>query len=121
MADVARLIRVLRQLVGRGETVVVIEHNLDLVAACDWLIDLGPEGGEAGGRIVAQGEPRRVARRAASHTAVALRELLQGGEGDRPPGRQARSRANRESLDDRAVHRRTAPPGRAAEAPTEAP
>jgi excinuclease ABC subunit A len=87
MADVARLIRVLRRLVARGDTVVVIEHNLELVAACDWMIDLGPEGGDAGGRIVAQGEPRRVASEAGSHTAVALRQALGAGAAPfHPPG-----------------------------------
>jgi excinuclease ABC subunit A len=76
MADVSRLTRVLRRLVARGDTVVVIEHNLDLIAACDWVIDLGPEGGEAGGRRVAEGEPLEVARSAASHTGEALRQAL---------------------------------------------
>ena len=76
MADVSRLTRVLRRLVARGDTVVVIEHNLDLIAACDWVIDLGPEGGDAGGRVVAEGEPLEVARSAASHTGEALRQAL---------------------------------------------
>jgi excinuclease ABC subunit A len=77
MADVEKLIRVLHRLVDAGHTVVVIEHNLDVMAEADWLIDLGPEGGSGGGRIVAQGVPEDVARRGAkSHTAVVLRDFL---------------------------------------------
>ena len=75
-ADVTRLVTVLRRLVERGDTVLVIEHNLDLIAACDWLVDLGPEGGEAGGRLVAQGVPLQVARHGESHTAASLRESI---------------------------------------------
>ncbi len=75
MADVEKLIRVLHRLVDGGNTVVVIEHNLDIMAEADWLIDLGPEGGDAGGRIVAQGAPEKVAR-AASHTGRILKDFL---------------------------------------------
>jgi excinuclease ABC subunit A len=77
MADVERLIRVLHRLVDAGHTVVVIEHNLDVIAEADWLIDLGPEGGSGGGRIVAQGAPEMVASgRGNSHTASVLRRFL---------------------------------------------
>jgi excinuclease ABC subunit A len=77
MADVEKLIRVLHRLVDAGNTVVVIEHNLDLIADADWILDLGPEGGDAGGRIVAQGPPEAVARvKSGSHTAAVLREFL---------------------------------------------
>jgi excinuclease ABC subunit A len=77
MADVEKLIGVLHRLVRAGNTVVVIEHNLDVIAEADWLIDLGPEGGKDGGRIVAQGTPVDVARkRKASHTAKALAAFL---------------------------------------------
>ena len=77
MADVEKLIRVLHRLVGAGNTVVVIEHNLDIIADADWVIDLGPEGGAAGGRIVAQGSPESlVARPGESHTAAILEEFL---------------------------------------------
>jgi excinuclease ABC subunit A len=77
MADVEKLIRVLHRLVAAGNSVVVIEHNLDVMAEADWLIDLGPEGGEGGGRIVAQGAPEDVLSRArTSHTARVLREFL---------------------------------------------
>jgi len=77
MADVEKLVRVLHRLVGAGNSVVVIEHNLDVIAEADWIIDLGPEGGDGGGRIVAQGAPEAVARRRhGSHTARALAEFL---------------------------------------------
>jgi excinuclease ABC subunit A len=77
MADVEKLVRVLHRLVDAGNTVVIIEHNLDIIAEADWVIDLGPEGGEGGGRIVAQGTPEQIARvRSGSHTARALAEFL---------------------------------------------
>ncbi len=73
MADVEKLLRVLQRLVDAGNTVVVIEHNLDIMAAADWLIDLGPDGGNGGGRLIAEGPPQRVAARAGkSHTAKFL-------------------------------------------------
>jgi excinuclease ABC subunit A len=79
MADVEKLIRVLHRLVDAGNTVVVIEHNLDIIADADWIIDLGPEGGDAGGRIAAQGTPTSLARTPArSHTARVLAEFLAG-------------------------------------------
>ncbi|MGE5640096.1 MAG: excinuclease ABC subunit UvrA, partial [Clostridia bacterium] len=75
MADVEKLIRVLHRLVDSGNTVVVIEHNLDVIAEADWIIDLGPEGGSGGGRIVFQGAPEKAAA-GASHTCTALAEFL---------------------------------------------
>jgi excinuclease ABC subunit A len=74
--DVRVLLDVLQALVARGNSVIVIEHNLDVIKCADWVIDLGPEGGDGGGRIVAAGTPEKVARTAGSHTGVALTEVL---------------------------------------------
>ncbi len=74
--DVKMLLEVLQRLVEKGNTVVVIEHNVDVIKSADWLLDLGPEGGDAGGRIVAQGTPEQVVKVKGSHTGAALREVL---------------------------------------------
>ncbi len=76
-ADVQKLLDVLQRLVDRGNTVVVIEHNLDVIKCADWLIDLGPEGGENGGQIVALGIPETVARKSGSVTGPYLRKVLE--------------------------------------------
>lgn len=78
IADVHKLIDVLQKLVDSGNTVVVIEHNLDLIKTADWIIDLGPEGGDAGGEIVAQGTPEQVVSVEASYTGQYLRPMLPG-------------------------------------------
>jgi excinuclease ABC subunit A len=78
LADAARLLGLLERLVEAGNTVVVVEHNLELVKCADWIIDLGPEGGAAGGRLVAQGTPEQVAQADASYTGQFLRKLLRG-------------------------------------------
>jgi excinuclease ABC subunit A len=75
-ADIHRLLHVLQRLVDAGNTVVVIEHNLDVIKCADWVIDLGPEGGDAGGRVVSKGTPEQVARARGSHTGEYLRPLL---------------------------------------------
>ncbi len=77
--DIALLLSVLHRLVEHGNTVVVIEHNLDVIKTADWVIDLGPEGGEGGGRIIAEGTPEQVARNRASHTGRSLRQVLKRG------------------------------------------
>jgi excinuclease ABC subunit A len=77
MADVEKLTRVLHRLVDAGNTVVVIEHNLDIMAEADWILDLGPEGGDAGGRLVAQGPPGTVAKSPRGHTGRILAEFLE--------------------------------------------
>jgi len=74
--DVRKLLAVLHALVDRGNTVVVIEHNLDVIKTADWIIDLGPEGGEGGGEVVAAGDPERIARCATSYTGRFLKRLL---------------------------------------------
>jgi excinuclease ABC subunit A len=74
--DTKRLIKVLNRLVEKGNTVYVIEHNLDVVKSCDYLIDLGPEGGEAGGQIIADGTPENVAEDQDSYTGKFLKRIL---------------------------------------------
>src|SRR4029453_3332147 len=74
--DVRKLLDVLQRLVALGNTVLIIEHNLDVIKQADWIIDLGPEGGEAGGRIVVQGTPELVARNKKSHTGQVLARVL---------------------------------------------
>ncbi|NUS98527.1 MAG: ATP-binding cassette domain-containing protein, partial [Gemmatimonadaceae bacterium] len=75
--DVRVLLAVLHRLVERGNTVLVIEHNLDVVKTADWIIDMGPEGGQRGGTVVATGSPEEVAKIDASHTGRYLRPLLE--------------------------------------------
>jgi excinuclease ABC subunit A len=77
--DVARLLTVLQRLVEQGNTVVVIEHNMDVVKCADWVIDLGPEGGEGGGRLVVAGTPEQVARTRGSRTGAVLKTVLAEG------------------------------------------
>jgi len=76
MADVEKLLGVLHRLVDVGNTIVVIEHNLDVIKTADWIIDLGPEGGDGGGRLVAEGTPEKVASVADSYTGKFLKEML---------------------------------------------
>jgi excinuclease ABC subunit A len=75
-ADVSKLLAVLQRLVDLGNTIIVIEHNLDVIASADWIVDLGPEGGEAGGRIVVEGTPEQVAENQASYTGKYLKPKL---------------------------------------------
>ena len=86
MADVEKLIQVLHRLVAAGNTAVVVEHNLDVMAEADWILDMGPEAGDAGGRIVAEGTPAQIARRRRhSHTGRVLGEFLRERTRAEPP------------------------------------
>ena len=76
LKDIQKLLEVVNRLVDSGNTVVVIEHNLDVIKTADWIIDLGPEGGAEGGRIIAEGTPEAVARAKASVTGAYLRPYL---------------------------------------------
>ena len=75
--DIRRLLGVLNGLVDQGNSVLVIEHNMDVIKTADWVIDLGPEGGAGGGRVVAEGTPEDVAECAESHTGQFLAEILE--------------------------------------------
>jgi excinuclease ABC subunit A len=75
--DIAKLLEVLQELVEQGNTVIVIEHNMDVIKTADWIIDLGPEGGDGGGLVVAEGTPETVAGVADSHTGSYLARLLE--------------------------------------------
>ena len=76
--DVARLLDVLNKLVDKGHTVVLIEHNMDIIKSSDYIIDIGPEGGQAGGKIIAKGTPEEVANNPASYTGKYLKKALKG-------------------------------------------
>ncbi|MFP4565185.1 MAG: excinuclease ABC subunit UvrA [Spirochaetaceae bacterium] len=89
--DIEVLLQAFRRLVDAGHSVVVIEHNLDVIAAADWIIDLGPEGGEAGGGLVAEGPPARLLEAGAGHTAEALRRYLRAEASTAEPGPVARA------------------------------
>jgi excinuclease ABC subunit A len=93
--DVERLLTVLHRLVDHGNTVVVIEHNLDVLKTADWLIDLGPEGGDRGGRLVAAGPPEQVALDAASYTGHYLRPVLEAAGRLEEPSAAGPARAKR--------------------------
>jgi len=78
--DIRKLMGVLQGLVDKGNTVIVIEHNLDVIKSADWLLDMGPEGGDGGGKVVATGTPEEVAANPASHTGRYLATVLSGPE-----------------------------------------
>jgi excinuclease ABC subunit A len=88
LADVTRLVHVLGRLVTRGDTLVIIEHHPQVIAGADWLVELGPDGGARGGRIVAEGPPARIARKATA-TATVVRDALQSGEGVAAPRKRS--------------------------------
>ena len=74
--DVAQLLDVLHELVDQGNTMIVIEHNLEVVKTADWIVDMGPEGGDGGGEVVAQGTPEQISRNAKSYTGAYLKPVL---------------------------------------------
>ena len=75
-ADIERLLLILKRLVAGGNTVVVIEHNLDVIKNSDWIVDLGPEGGDGGGQVVATGTPTEIAKVPESHTGKYLKSII---------------------------------------------
>ena len=79
--DIAKLLQVLQSLVDKGNTVLTIEHNLDVIKSADWIVDMGPEGGSGGGQVIAQGTPEQVAQEPGSHTGRFLAEILGADDG----------------------------------------
>jgi len=92
--DIRKLLGVLQGLVDKGNTVLVIEHNLDVIKSADWLVDMGPEGGSGGGKVIAEGTPEQVARIAASHTGRFLAPILAGRASLPPVKGKSRAKAN---------------------------
>jgi excinuclease ABC subunit A len=90
-ADIAQLLAVLHRLRDEGNTVIVIEHNLDVIKTADWVVDLGPEGGDGGGRIIAAGTPEQIAANRASYTGSYLQATLAAASA--PPQASQRKRA----------------------------
>jgi excinuclease ABC subunit A len=80
--DIQKLLTAFRKLIDGGASVLIIEHNLDVIKSADWMIDLGPEGGDAGGHVVAAGTPEQVARNLQSHTGKFLARALNGRNGN---------------------------------------
>src|SRR5205085_6295786 len=91
--DVAMLLRLFQRLVDRGHSIVVIEHNLEVIKCADWIVDLGPEAGDAGGEVVAVGTPEQFAKVENSHTGEFLARVL-GSAGAPPPVRNAPPRTH---------------------------
>jgi excinuclease ABC subunit A len=107
MADVRQLIAVLERLVDAGNTVLVVEHNLDVVKRADWVIDLGPEGGAGGGEIVTAGTPEQVAKAKASHTGRALVPVLEAAKDRLAAAKKPRATRHRKPTDAAAIERDT--------------
>jgi len=96
--DISKLLAVMQRLVADGHTVLVIEHNMEVIKTADWIIDLGPEGGDAGGRVVVSGPPERVAGHPDSHTGRFLKKYLDGGGRLPKPIRAVRKRSDSKTL-----------------------
>ena len=107
--DIRKLLIVLGRLVDQGNSVVVIEHNLDVIKTADWVIDMGPEGGSGGGLVVAQGTPEQVAKVEASHTGRFLAQVLRG-RGAPAPKAAAPKAAGRKAGTPKATTPQTTPP-----------
>ena len=87
--DIRKLLGVLQSLVDKGNSVLVIEHNLDVIKTADWVVDMGPEGGTRGGTVVATGTPEDIASAAGSHTGMFLKEILGNAREPRPKSRSS--------------------------------
>ena len=85
--DIRKLLTAFQRLIDEGHSLLVIEHNLDVINAADWVIDLGPEGGDAGGEIVCEGTPRQIAKHKTSHTGACVAGVSGGADGDQDGGR----------------------------------
>ena len=95
-ADVDRLLKVLLRLRDAGNSLIIIEHNLDVIKTADYIVDLGPEGGDAGGRVVVCGTPEEIAANPASHTGAYLRPMLGGAVAEKPSKKKGRTVAKKE-------------------------
>jgi excinuclease ABC subunit A len=93
--DIAKLLAAFRKLLESGASLLVIEHNLDVIKSADWLIDMGPEGGDQGGRVIATGTPEQVARNGASHTGRYLSRVLNANGQAKRPGNGASKSSGR--------------------------
>ncbi|MFC8451204.1 excinuclease ABC subunit UvrA [Kitasatospora sp. NPDC057223] len=114
--DISKLIKVLDGLVEKGNTVVVIEHNLDVIKTADWVVDMGPEGGNGGGSVVAEGTPEEIAAVTASHTGKFLRDIL-GDFSDASPSAPAKSATKAPAKTAKTANTAKAPVKAAAKAP----
>ncbi|MFF7455311.1 excinuclease ABC subunit UvrA [Kitasatospora sp. NPDC008115] len=108
--DISKLIKVLTGLVDKGNTVIVIEHNLDVIKTADWIVDMGPEGGSGGGTVVAEGTPEEIAAVPESHTGKFLRDILPGDFADAPVKKPARAAAKATAAKTAKAPARTAAP-----------
>ncbi len=117
MADVRQLLTVLERLVDAGNTVLVVEHNLDVVKRADWVIDLGPEGGAGGGRVVVEGTPEKVARAKGSHTGKALAPMLAAASAEPKPRRSSAVRRKKVEQPEAAVEAMLATVGKTSRDP----
>jgi len=100
--DIAKLLAAFRKLLESGASLLVIEHNLDVIKSADWVVDLGPEGGEQGGNIIATGTPEQIARNPQSHTGRFLARVLSNGNSKRPANEEKNGNSARATAEARA-------------------